>query len=74
MNERQAQKDRIAQFIRDGGRVTTLSAVYMFQCCRLSERIREAEADGLSVQRKRIKVGTKTVTEYSLAEPQMRLL
>lgn len=61
----ESQTQRIKSYLERGGKLTALSALTLFQTLRLSERIREAEADGLKVHRERIKVNNKHVVEYS---------
>lgn len=53
--------------LRAGHKITTLIAMHPpFNCCRLSERIREIEDYlGFDLTHERIKVGDKYVTEYS---------
>lgn len=65
---RESQKEIIKRHLLSGGKLTSLSALQLAGSLRLSERIRECEAEGLSIKHKRIKVGTKTVMEYSLGK------
>ena len=57
-----SQKRRISEYMAKTGKwITPLEAQKMFECMRLSERIREIEMEGDKIQRLMIyKVGTKT--------------
>lgn len=59
-----------------GGSITTLTAMqHPFNCCRLSERIREIEATGIQITHTPVKVGKKRVMAYSYHAPvQLRLV
>jgi len=61
------QNETILAHLKAGRGLTTLEAMHPpFNCCRLSERIREIEASGFPCNHDRVKVGKKTVTRYSL--------
>lgn len=60
--------------LRAGNKITTLIAMHApFNCCRLSERVREIEDYlGFDLTHEKIKVGDKYVTEYSWPEDRPR--
>ncbi len=65
-DDRSSQRERIKHYLLNGGKVTSLSALTLFQCLRLSERVREIEAQGLAIEHTPIRVGRKRVMEYSV--------
>jgi len=56
----------ILEHLRRGNSISTLEAMRPpFNCCRLSERLREIEATGIIIDRERVKIGKKHYTRYS---------
>lgn len=51
MKSKDDQKSRILSWMKTGCAVSQLMAFNQFGCCRLSERIRELEADGHAFNR-----------------------
>lgn len=66
------QKQEVLKHLRERGSITTLIAFQKYQLCRLSERIRELEADGYIINRGRIHKNGKYYTAYSLIEGRKR--
>lgn len=66
------QKARILNHLRTRGAITTLLAFRLYQSCRLSERIRELEADGHLINRAPIHKRGKRYMAYSLVERRRR--
>lgn len=66
------QKQAVLKHLRERGSITTLIAFQKYQLCRLSERIRELEADGYIINRGRIHKNGKHYTAYSLIEGRKR--
>jgi len=62
------QKPRLLAYLKKHQKgITTLEAAVNLLMCRLSERIRELEADGHAIKRTREKTdGGATVTRYKL--------
>ncbi len=61
-----SQRIRILRFMMKGFIITPLNAFTEFGSLRLSERIREIEAEGWPVERKRVNVRGKRVMSYYL--------
>lgn len=60
------QKQLVLRHMRQHGYITTLIATRKYDCFRLSERIRELEADGYYIHHLPIKVRGKRYMGYSL--------
>ncbi len=63
------QKDKVLNHLLTGASITPLEALQIAGSLRLSERIRELEADGVSITHTMVKVGEKRVCSYKLAVP-----
>lgn len=65
------QKQRVLNYLKTG-ELTQLEAFNRLGCCRLSERIRELEADGYLIEHLSVKVPTREgmarVTRYRLIQ------
>jgi hypothetical protein len=64
-DDRSSQRERIKHYLLNGGKLTALNALTLFQCMRASERVRELEAQGIVIEHTPIRVGRKRVMEYS---------
>ena len=64
-----SQKEAILDHLMTGASITPLEALKIAGSLRLSERIRELEADGVSIAHTMVKVGRKWVCSYKLAVP-----
>ena len=53
------QNQRIKQHLQEGKSLTALDALSMFNCFRLSARIKDLEYEGMKIQREMV------VTQYS---------
>ena len=62
------QKMLVLRHMRHRGSITTLLAMKLYRCCRLSERIRELERDGFLINHTRVTRRGRTYTAYSLVE------
>ena len=62
-----SQKTIILQHLKKGKRITTLQAAFDFGCLRLSERIREIEAEGVAIARAWVQQNGKRYMAYWLA-------
>ena len=62
-----SQTDAILQYLTTGATLTPLEALNKFGTLRLSERIRELEAEGVQINHIPVKVGKKRVMSYRLA-------
>ena len=61
------QKDAVFQYLQTGATITPLNALELCGTLRLSERIRELEADGVPIDHEWQQVGPKTrVMGYKL--------
>ena len=60
------QKDLILGMLQRGEEVTPYSALQVASTLRLSERIRELEAEGYDIIHQRVKRGSAWVAKYSL--------
>lgn len=72
-NKRLTQADRVVQYMKDFGSITSRDAMNDLGCMRLASRITELRKSGYAIDRKMIKVKNRygencTVAEYSLAE------
>lgn len=68
MSCRKTQKQLVLSHMRQLGCITTFSAFKRYNITRLSERIRELEADGHYINKPLITRNGKTYTVYSLVE------
>ena len=62
------QKAKILQYLKTHKRITPWSAMYELGCLRLSERIRELEAEGMVFYRERLRKQGKGCMSYSLLQ------
>jgi hypothetical protein len=60
------QKQLLLKHMRHHGRITTLLATRLYDCFRLSERIRELERDGHVIEHTPVKRNGKRFVAYSL--------
>lgn len=61
------QKDAVMEYLQTGATITPLNALQLCGTLRLSERIRELEADGVPIDRNWVQVSLKTrVMGYKL--------
>ncbi|MDE6504841.1 MAG: helix-turn-helix domain-containing protein [Clostridia bacterium] len=72
-NKRPSQAERIIQYMRDFGSITSREAMNDLGCMRLASRISELRKDGYEINRRMIKVRNRygescTVAEYYLGE------
>ena len=61
------QKEEILKALAEGMILTPLNALQHCGTLRLSERIRELEAEGIPITHEMVKVGSKRVCSYRLA-------
>lgn len=66
------QKQLVLKHMEQHGYITTLIACDKYRCFRLSERIRELEADGYVINHLPIKRNGKRYMGYSLFEGRKR--
>ena len=64
-----SQCDQLLQHLSQGHSITPLEALSLCGSLRLSERIRELEAQGVPITHTMVKVGRKRVCSYRLAIP-----
>lgn len=64
-----SQNDAILAHLQTGASITPLEALRLCGCLRLSERVRELEAQGVSIAHEWFGVGRKKVMSYRLAVP-----
>jgi len=64
-----SQCDALLAYLQTGASVTPLEALRLCGTLRLSERIRELEAQGVSIAHNWASVGEKRVMSYRLAVP-----
>jgi len=62
-----SQKDAVLQHLLTGASITPLEALRICGSLRLSERIRELEAEGVQIMHTMVKAGEKRVCSYKLA-------
>lgn len=62
------QKSQVLNHMRMHGSITTMIAFKRYGICRLSERIRELEAEAHLINHTRITRGGKSFVAYSLVE------
>ena len=62
-----SQCESILKYLSAGNELTPLTALQLCGTLRLSERIRELEADGVPITHNMVKVGSKRVCSYRLA-------
>ena len=62
-----SQKERVLEHLLTGASITPMEALHIAGSLRLSERIRELEAEGVSISHTMVKVGNKRVMSYRLA-------
>jgi hypothetical protein len=60
------QKELILDHLKNRGSLTTLTAFQQYQCCRLSERIRELEREGHLINHCPVEKNGKRYMAYSL--------
>lgn len=66
-HSRPTQANQILGYLRDGNRVTAITALNLFGCFRLAARICELRKAGWAISERKIKTTTgKRVAEYSL--------
>ena len=63
---RLTQNDRLMAALMQGAVLTPLTALTIAGTLRLSERIRELEAQGVPINHERVQVGSKHVMSYKL--------
>ena len=63
------QNDLLLQALSRGETITPLTALQIAGTLRLSERIRELQAEGVSILHEPLRVGKKRVMSYRLAIP-----
>lgn len=62
-----SQNARILAYMQEGGKITSLKAMKLFDCMRLASRIHDLIERGYSIHKERIQVESgKYVTEYSI--------
>lgn len=66
------QKYLVLQHLKHRGSITTFIAFKRYAITRLSERIRELEADGYVIRHPRVTRNGKTYVAYSLIESVAR--
>lgn len=59
-----SQNDTLLAALKRGESLTTLYVSDKYRICRLSERIRELEREGVVIDRERVKANGKTYTRY----------
>mgnify|MGYP003394471817 FL=1 len=64
-----SQCDKIMEYLLMGHSITPLEALSVAGSLRLSERIRELEAEGVPITHTMVQVGKKRVCSYRLAIP-----
>ncbi len=69
---KKTQKERILAYLKRGHVLTTIRAFFMFKVCRLSERIRELEADGEQIERAFIVSDGKRYVAYSMGPAEKK--
>ena len=62
-----SQRERILEHLLTGASITPLEALHICGSLRLSERIRELEAEGIPITHTMTAVGDKRVCSYRLA-------
>lgn len=62
-----SQKQAILKYLKNHKRITPWTAMHSLGCMRLSERIRELEAQGVRFVRQRVSKDGKCCMSYSLA-------
>lgn len=73
MNAMNTQKQKVLKHLRERGVLTIYNAFRLYDCTRLSERIRELESDGHLINHVPIVRDGKRYMAYSLIEEkQMR--
>jgi len=65
--EDMTQKDAVLEYLLTGASITPYDALRVAGSLRLSERIRELEAEGVSIVHSWLTVGKKRVMSYRLA-------
>lgn len=60
------QTQAIAKALKEGKKLTALSALKRFNCLRLSGRILELRESGMDVKTKMVKVNGKHIAQYHL--------
>ena len=67
MKERQSQNVSILRYLKTGKGITSLTALHMFNCLRLSGRIYELRQQGQEIVTSMVKIRGKHVAAYWLA-------
>ncbi len=60
------QNEQIAEYLKQGNRITALEALSRFRCLRLAGIILELKKDGLNIQSETIHDNGKHYSEYYL--------
>ena len=68
MKETVSQAKEIAKWLKEGKKLTALSALNKFGCFRLSARIHDLKDTGLNISKEMVKRNDKNVAEYSLTQ------
>jgi hypothetical protein len=70
VNGIKSQNESILRYLRSGGKVTSLTALQMFGCLRLSGRVWDLKKEGHNIKNRWVRVGRGsrmvTVKEYFL--------
>ena len=67
VNNMKPQRERILAALKNGAKLTPLTAVERFECLALSQRIGELKRQGYPIQMKMVSTKTgKRVAQYSL--------
>lgn len=62
-----SQNRQIENYLRQGGKLTSLDAFRLFNCMRLANRIHDLREQGVNIHTEKVKTPTgKIVTRYSL--------
>ena len=66
----ESQNKQIARHLKDGKRITSLEALRLYGCLRLSGRIHDLRRDGLNIETRMIDTLTgKRIAEYYIRRP-----
>lgn len=66
MNAKKSQNERIAAYLRKGGRLTPIDALNMFGCFRLGARIADLRKSGMKIVTKYVTENGKTFAQYRI--------
>jgi hypothetical protein len=61
------QNEQIAEYLKQGNRITALEALSRFRCLRLASRVSELKEKGYNIQSETIHDNGKHYSEYYLA-------